>query len=95
MLVRILRKIGLVQSRRVQGDVSGADDQTYTEAVMDNAIRAGDETLAKLSEATASTQRTNEILSREIERITVSQRIEPMQGLLAKLHHMGGKNGNV
>ncbi len=95
MLRKILRKLGLASSR-VQAPSSEADDdQAYTEAVMDNAIRSGDETLVKLAEATASTQRANETLSREIDRITSAQKVEPMTGLIADLHYMGRRNGNA
>lgn len=89
MLGKILRKLGLASSR-VQAPPE-ADDQTYTEAVMDNAIRTGDEAIAKLAEATELTRETDERLSEQIERIRRAIEVEPMMALLADVHHLNRK----
>jgi hypothetical protein len=48
------------------------DDQTYSEAVMDNAMRESDRTISRLKEVAANGARSNARLTESIERLAMS-----------------------
>jgi hypothetical protein len=84
MFQRLLRLLGIVKPVE---SVTELDDQTYTDAVMDNAIRTGVDTVETLARATVVAKASHDKLSSELDHM--SRNYDPMTGLLADLHHLG------
>lgn len=90
MIQALLRKIGLAPP----AGPDAANDQTYSEAAMENAVRQSDKTIEQLGDISAMSHATNAKLRAGIERIriTSTDKGELMADLVRGMKSQGGKN---